>query len=195
MAPATNQSGTAGQVTDGTVVVSDATTASGYPAKAVDGFPADTIVWAIDDQGVEVRPDLVISGINEGQNLGAFIDKSGTIGAARAAATRGIPAIAVSQGFGTNVDDSTAVDLAIGWLEQWRSGGSTEPIVESLNVPTCGTGTVRELQELPISTDAAGPSALMRDVDCTSTASDPKDDVAGFNMGFATISKVPSTAG
>ena len=40
----------------------------------------------------------------------------------------------------------------------------------------------------------SAPSALMRDIDCTSTATDPKDDVAGFNLGFATLSSVPLAA-
>ena len=38
VAPATNQSGTGGQTTPGPLTVTDATTASGYPAKAVAGF-------------------------------------------------------------------------------------------------------------------------------------------------------------
>ena len=58
-------------------------TASGYEARAVEGFPADTIRVAFDELGL--TPDLVVSGINEGQNLGPVVDLSGTVGAARAA--------------------------------------------------------------------------------------------------------------
>jgi len=59
------------------------------------GTPADCIIVA----GLQVmgeRPDLVISGINRGPNLGTDIIYSGTCGAARQAALVGIPAIAVS---------------------------------------------------------------------------------------------------
>ena len=84
VAPATNQSGTGGQTTPGPLTVTDATTASGYPAKAVAGFPADTVIWALDQGGVTQKPDLVVSGINFGQNLGPAVAISGTVGAAEA---------------------------------------------------------------------------------------------------------------
>ena len=50
------------------------------------------------------KPDVVLSGINQGQNLGALSDVSGTVGAARTAARHGIPALAVSQGTGNPPD-------------------------------------------------------------------------------------------
>jgi len=46
-------------------------------------------------------PDLVISGPNEGQNVGKVVNSSGTVGNAQAAAARGLPAIAVSAGSDT----------------------------------------------------------------------------------------------
>jgi 5'-nucleotidase len=59
------------------------------------GTPADCVIVA----GLGIlkwKPDLVISGINKGPNLGTDIIYSGTCGAARQAALVGIPAIAVS---------------------------------------------------------------------------------------------------
>src|SRR3954464_9874399 len=79
VAPLANQSGTGGKTTDGPLTVTDVKTASGYPAKAVDGFPADTIIWAIDQHGIDFTPDLVVSGINFGQNIGPAVDISGTV--------------------------------------------------------------------------------------------------------------------
>src|SRR3989339_1996642 len=59
------------------------------------GTPADCVIVA--RLGImEGRPDLVISGINRGPNLGTDIIYSGTCGAARQAALVGIPAMAVS---------------------------------------------------------------------------------------------------
>lgn len=59
------------------------------------GTPADCIIVA--GLGVlQDAPDLVISGINRGPNLGTDIIYSGTCGAARQAALEGIPAIAIS---------------------------------------------------------------------------------------------------
>ena len=98
VAPDSNKSGAGGKTTPGTLTTAPAKTASGYDATAVTGWPADTITAALDQLGV--KPDVVLSGINAGQNLGGVVDLSGTVGAARAAAARGIPALAVSQGLG-----------------------------------------------------------------------------------------------
>ena len=98
VAPLANQSGTGGKTTPGTLAVTDVKTASGYAAKAVAGFPADTVIWAVDQHGLAQKPQVVISGVNFGQNLGVATNLSGTVGAARAAASRGIPALAASAG-------------------------------------------------------------------------------------------------
>src|SRR4051794_1622826 len=97
VAPLANQSGVGGKTTPGPLTATDVQTLSGHPAKAVDGTPADAIIWAIDQHGIDFTPDLVVSGLNFGQNVGSAVDISGTVGAARAAAARGIPALAASQ--------------------------------------------------------------------------------------------------
>ena len=53
---------------------------------------------ALQELGLE--PDVVVSGVNAGQNIGTLIDLSGTVGAAATAARQGVPAVAVSQGIG-----------------------------------------------------------------------------------------------
>jgi 5'-nucleotidase len=192
VAPLANQSGSGGNTTPGELAVTDVTTASGYPAKAVDGYPADAILWALDQGGVEEPPDLVVSGINFGQNLGPAIEISGTVGAARAAATRGIPALAVSQGIADQPDFPSAVDEAVAWVEANRTEllartGDEPAEVDNLNVPTCTTGDVRELVVAP-----AAPEAGTRDVtvvDCTSTLVGPADDIDAFINGFAVLSE------
>lgn len=60
---------------------------------AVNGTPADCMMWAFDQLG---KPDLVISGINHGANLAQDIYYSGTLAAAREAGLRGVPGIAIS---------------------------------------------------------------------------------------------------
>lgn len=65
---------------------------------ALDGTPADCIYLAL-HSGTRVlprRPDLVVSGINHGMNLGQDAFYSGTIAAAREGALRGVPALASS---------------------------------------------------------------------------------------------------
>jgi 5'-nucleotidase len=64
---------------------------------AVDGTPADCIYVALNLKGLlPRRPDVVISGINHGPNLGVDVIYSGTVAAAREAALRGLRAMAIS---------------------------------------------------------------------------------------------------
>src|SRR4029077_5053929 len=62
---------------------------------AVDGTPADCVIVALHKLLTE-KPDMVISGINFGANLGENVYYSGTVGAAREAALHHIPALAMS---------------------------------------------------------------------------------------------------
>ena len=61
---------------------------------SVDGTPADAVVMAL--YGLNIRPDFVVSGINQGYNLSTDTTYSGTIGACLEATKIGIPAIAFS---------------------------------------------------------------------------------------------------
>lgn len=77
---------------------------------AVDGRPADCVKLAIaalwpERFGASSLPDLVISGMNTGANVGINVIYSGTIAAALEAAFLGIPAIAVSLHMGTGKAD------------------------------------------------------------------------------------------
>jgi 5'-nucleotidase len=194
VAPLGNQSGSGGSTSEGALSVAAATTASGFPATAVEGYPADSIVWALDEGGVVERPHVVISGVNWGQNLGPHVDLSGTVGAARAAASRGIPALAVSQGFTDDPDYPASVALALEWVEEHRadlvSGAAVGPpvLLENLNVPTCEVGEVRGLREAPVAEDTLDRD--LRAVDCTSTDEEVTDDIDGFLDGFAVVSRL-----
>jgi 5'-nucleotidase len=191
VAPADQQSGTGGRATEGDVASRPGTTRSGYEATAVEGFPSDAVRVALDELGLE--PDLVISGINEGQNLGPLVDVSGTIGAARAAVRAGVPALAVSQGLGSPLDYPTAADLVVDWLGDHRAalaaGEEAADSVVNLNVPTCPTGEVRGSVEVASATegDALGTP------DCTGAGTGEPgddDDVEAFLDGYATFTEV-----
>ncbi|MAF47072.1 MAG: 5'/3'-nucleotidase SurE [Rhodospirillales bacterium] len=64
---------------------------------AVDGTPTDCILLAVNQIMKDSRPNLVLSGINRGSNLGEDMTYSGTIAAAMEATLLGVPAIALSQ--------------------------------------------------------------------------------------------------
>lgn len=63
----------------------------------IDGTPTDCVMVAIQHVMKDHPPDLVLSGINMGENLGEDVHYSGTIAAALEATLQGVPAIALSQ--------------------------------------------------------------------------------------------------
>ena len=67
---------------------------------AAEGSPADCVIAGLYDVMIDARPDLVLSGVNRGNNAAENTLYSGTIGGAMEAALQGLPAIALSQYFG-----------------------------------------------------------------------------------------------
>ncbi len=66
---------------------------------AVDGTPTDSVLLGVCEIMKEAPPDLVLSGINRGANLGEDITYSGTVAAAMEGTLLGIPSVALSQYF------------------------------------------------------------------------------------------------
>ena len=97
IAPDSNRSATARSITTRSPIwVEEVPLDDGSVAYATDGTPVDCVRFA--DLGlVGERPDLIVSGINHGSNLGDDITYSGTVAAALEGIVLGIPAIAVSQ--------------------------------------------------------------------------------------------------
>lgn len=196
VAPAGQNSGAGARTTPGPLVTVDAKTMSGYAAHAVRGTPADTIRVAFDD--LKLRPDLVVSGINQGQNLGPAVDLSGTVGAARAAVARKVPAVAVSAGLGSPIDYTTPATLVVDWIRQHRAAllDDTATVeVVSFNTPTCPTGRLRGLRQVPADLDKAHLAASVAPPDCSSTATDLPNDVVAFHNGFGTMSVLTAVPG
>ena len=85
---------------------------------SVGGTPAQAVLHAICEILPE-RPDLVVSGINYGENLGVGVTVSGTVGAAMEGAGNGIPCTGGLTGNGSESDHlsySTAIDFSRGSL-------------------------------------------------------------------------------
>lgn len=96
VAPARNQSASGHKKTLRTdIPYFNSQLSNDTPALAVDGSPADCIAVAALG-AYEWPPDLVVSGINRGANMGQDITYSGTVTAALEAAIHGVPAIAFS---------------------------------------------------------------------------------------------------
>jgi 5'-nucleotidase len=150
VAPSSNFSGAAaavGSVTDGTVipyqraVVAGAETVEAY---GLDASPAlSVIAGALGAVGP--RPDLVLSGINHGVNVGRSVLHSGTVGAALTASQLGMSALAVSLRAGADPDPwESAADLAVALVPLLAAA----PVrtVLNLNVPHLPLSEIRGLR-------------------------------------------------
>jgi 5'-nucleotidase len=100
---------------------------------AIDGTPADCIYVALFHESLlPRRPDLVISGINHGPNLGSDIHYSGTVAAAREGALRGIPAMAMSVCDAEGLED--AVRIGVELVERMLAAQMPPGLAPLLNV-------------------------------------------------------------
>jgi 5'-nucleotidase len=106
----------------------------GYKAYSSDGSPADCVALAVLGF-LDQKPELVISGINHGNNLGDDITYSGTVAAAMEGIISGIPAIAVSM----NTDPIWPIDVAaqfvVRFVEQITEHGIEPDILFNINLP------------------------------------------------------------
>lgn len=85
----------------------------------VTGTPTDAVMMAIAHVMKDARPDLILSGINRGANLGEDVTYSGTVSAAMEGALAGIPSIALSQSYAREgMGDTVPFAAAEAWAER-----------------------------------------------------------------------------
>ncbi|MCB0161307.1 MAG: 5'/3'-nucleotidase SurE, partial [Caldilineaceae bacterium] len=120
--------------------ITDVTLADGSPAKCSSGGPTDCVALAA--AGIlGVMPNLVVSGINAGHNLGIDITYSGTVACAMEATIKGMPGIAVSSVFPNQTTaDMTdvralAADVAAEVAQQVLERGLPPGTLLNVNVP------------------------------------------------------------
>lgn len=101
---------------------------------AVDGTPADCVNLAL-VKLLPRRPDLVVSGINRGANLGEDVFYSGTVGAAREGTFFGVPSIAVSLAARAETDYAPAAGFAALLAALVLEKGLPERTLLNVNVP------------------------------------------------------------
>ncbi|WP_108258693.1 5'/3'-nucleotidase SurE [Mangrovicoccus ximenensis] len=117
----------------------------------VDGTPTAAVMAALDGILAGEQVDLVISGTNEGENIGAFSNISGTVGAAVEAISRGIPAIAVSAGSG--VDGSFDGAYA-------RAGSYVAELIGQLKAAQTGETLLPQGTGLTVNVPSADPEGV-----------------------------------
>ena len=107
---------------------------AGIEAWACSGTPSDTVKLALDAL-LSDRPDLVLSGINRGANLGTDVLYSGTVSAAMEGVLEGIPSIAFSLTSFAHLDFSAAANFAKKMVKAIATNPLQEAILLNVNIP------------------------------------------------------------
>lgn len=114
-------------------------------AQPVSASPFESTLVGLQKTTGSDKPDLVVSGINRGENVGAVTNNSGTVSAVVAAIRNDVPAIAVSLGVPYPADRYAAaaqvVVHVIERLQQEAKGGPLLPAQTGLNINYPGSGT------------------------------------------------------
>lgn len=118
---------------------------------SIDGMPADCVTLAIHDL-MESPPEFIVSGINEGQNLGYDIYHSGTVGGAIVGTMFGIPSMAISlagKDFGGDQDKiwfSTAADFALDLVKKLSQNKLPAGTLLNVNVPNLPKSEIKGIE-------------------------------------------------
>lgn len=117
---------------------------------AVKGTPSDSVLMAVRHIMKDGAPDLILSGVNRGQNVADDVTYSGTIAAAMEGTLLGIPSIALSQafGFGENraVKWSTAEHHAPDIIRKLVAAGWPKDVLININFPDVLPQAVKGIQ-------------------------------------------------
>lgn len=124
---------------------------------AVEGSPADCVKLAISEL-CKPRPDLVVSGVNSGQNAGINVLYSGTVAAAIEGAFYGVTSIAVSLEYDEQARYDLAARLAVPIIEQILAQKEVEPQLYNLNIPLAALERSTEVRVVPMSVAPWGES-------------------------------------
>lgn len=122
------------------------------PGYSVNGTPVDCVKLALGEL-CPWKPDLILSGINGGLNAGINVCHSGTAGAALAASTFGIPAIAISLENAESLDFGKASGLAWPLIDRCRQLEMPPHTVFNINIPLAALDGKAEVALVPVDTN------------------------------------------
>ncbi|MDB5693730.1 MAG: surE [Alphaproteobacteria bacterium] len=114
----------------------------------VTGTPTDAVMMAIAHIMKDAPPDLILSGVNRGANLGEDVTYSGTCSAAMEGALAGIPSIALSQSYAREgMGDTVPFAAAEAWAERVLAPILADPMpprtLVNINFPALPPGAVK----------------------------------------------------
>lgn len=199
VAPATHQSAASHSVTLTEMRVKPLRTPgpNGFDAIAVAGSPADCVRLAV-LKLLDEPPDIVLSGINAGANVGIHVFYSGTVGAAAEAAMLGLPGVALSaaadENLRTDFDRAAALSRPIlrRLLERPMRGGDLVNVnfplaparPRGVKVTRQSRAEIRDVYDA-VGADAAATTYAIRGGQFSSPGSDT--DVAALLDGYVTM--------
>lgn len=124
---------------------------------SVDGTPTDCITLAMSEILKDSLPDIVVSGINKGGNLGDDVSYSGTVAGALEASIYGLPGIAVSLVQRVDFDFAPAATLAVELTRRVLANGLPRGTLLNVNVPP---GPIRGVQVTRQGTKVIKPTII-----------------------------------
>ncbi len=201
VAPETVQSATGHGITLSTPLLTDQVTVEDtFTGTAIDGRPADCVKLAV-AKVLPRQPDLVVSGMNSGANVGINVLYSGTVAAAIEAAFLGLPSIAVSLYLRNHIptDYARACAHVRPVIEQILARGLRGGQCVSINVPPTregesptGVKVVRQCTNAWTDTyderkDPRGRSYFWNSSVFTLGDTDDDTDVAALRDGYVTV--------
>lgn len=168
---------------------------------SVNGTPADAALLGITGLQADRRPDVVVSGINRGENLGAVAHLSGTVGAAMEATTLGIPAIAISLGRAPKMDYAYAAQVAKSFVLLVRKNGLPLGTCLNVNVPALPASQIKGIAVVPQSNwrgsifheqrkDLFGKPYYLRGFSPEPPEAPADSDVGAFTRGSVTVTPI-----
>jgi 5'-nucleotidase len=111
----------------------------------VNGTPTDCVHLAVTGL-LDPLPDVVVSGINLGANMGDDTIYSGTVAAATEGFLLGIPSLAVSLADKAGKHFETAAGIALEMVERFRRAPLGQPVLLNINVPDVAPGQVAGIE-------------------------------------------------
>jgi 5'-nucleotidase len=133
-APHINRSGASHGVTSDRPISVQESVREGIRWCAIDALPATCVRLAV-EQLLDRRPDIVVSGINRGENLGTVTFYSATVGAAREAAFLDIPAMAVNLAAPAHGGFRAAAEVTVAIVRALGRDGLAPGTFLNVNVP------------------------------------------------------------
>ncbi len=199
-APLHQQSGTGHSMhTRQRVSVQEVSIPGAAGAWAIDGTPVDAVKIGLEKMLQKETVTCLISGINQGRNVGVDVFYSGTVGAAAEAAILGVPALAVSLDVCTDTPDyETAAAITVQLLQKILQQMKQKLFLLNVNIPeaaaenspgirTARLAVMRYHNELAEQYNEAGRLEFRLGGSCETLSDAPDDDVRLLDKGYVTL--------